>query len=65
MATHDKVLNFFFGAGNIPRELHDLTGLKLLDLSGNKIAAGLLPRTSFFIEKRALKKKLSSCDVRF
>lgn len=51
--------------GNIPRELHELTGLKLLDISGNKIASGLLPRTSFFSEKRALKKKLSECDVRF
>lgn len=51
-------------SGNIPRELHDLTSLKLLDLSGNKIAAGLLPRASFFSEKRALKKKLSACDVR-
>lgn len=51
--------------GSIPRELHDLTGLKLLDLSGNKIAPSMLPRNSFFSERRTLKKKLSACDVRF
>lgn len=51
--------------GSIPRELHDLTGLKLLDLSANKIAPSLLPRNSFFSERRTLKKKLSACDVRF
>ena len=45
--------------GSIPRELHDLTGLKLLDLSGNKIAPSMLPPATASSAKEGRSRKNS------